>query len=118
MLSLFACRSPATAVGVTLADGQLVVGEVTTRGLQLEGAYGEVSMPLADVGMVLPVEGQTLADSHGYVTVWLRNGSELRGKWNEPELEMSFLVGGSMHPIEIPTQKLQAMQLRASEAWP
>lgn len=107
-----------TELGATLADGQVVVGEVTTDRLRLDGAFGEVSMPLGDVGMVVPVEGQTLADSHGHVTVWLRNGSELTGKWSEPELAMSFLVGGAMHPIEIPTDRLQALQLRTTESWP
>lgn len=116
--SLFGCPAPSTPIGVTLVDGQVIVGEVTTDVLQLKGAYGEVSVPLGDVGMVLPVEGQGLADSGGHVTVWLRNGSELRGQWTEPELEMSFLVGGAMHPIEVPTPQLQALQLRASEAWP
>ena len=117
-LSLLACPAEPTAVGVTLGDGQVVVGEITTDELRLKGAYGEVSMPLEDVGLVLPVEGQTLSDSHAHVTVWLRNGSELTGQWTEPELEMSFLVGGAMHPIDIPTDKLQAMQLRTSESWP
>jgi hypothetical protein len=117
-LSLFACSEPAIPLGVTLADGQIVVGEVRTAELALEGAWGQVAVPLEDVGMVLPVEGQTLADSHEHVTVWLRNGSELRGRWTEPELEMAVLVGGSVHPVEVPTQALQALQLRTSEAWP
>jgi hypothetical protein len=117
-LSLFACSEPAIPLGVTLADGQIVVGEVRTDDLALEGAWGKVAVPLEDVGMVLPVEGQTLADSHEHVTVWLRNGSELTGRWMEPELEMAFLVGGAMHPIRVPTEKLQALQLRAAEAWP
>ena len=45
-----------------------------------------------DVGEVVPVEGDELAASGGYVNVWLRNGSELTGRWADPELDMALAV--------------------------
>lgn len=107
-----------TPVGATLDDGQVLVGGITTPRLHLAGAFGEVEVPLEDVGMVLPVEGLTLGDSHGQVTVWLRNGSELKGKWAEPELSMAITVGGRQVSVDVPTERMQTLQLRASEAWP
>jgi hypothetical protein len=116
---LLACKSePATLVGATLDDGQILVGEVTTGALALESPLGEVVVPLQDVGMVLPVERRTLADSHNHVTVWLRDGSELNGKWTAPELEMAIAAGGRRVAVELPTERLQTVQLRGAEAWP
>ena len=118
LVAAMGCRSDATPVGATLDDGQVLVGGITTPTLRLHGAFGEVDMPLEDVGMVLPVEGTTLADSHGHVTVWLRNGSELKGKWAAPELSMAIRVGGRDQPVSVPTDRLQSLQLQGSEAWP
>lgn len=112
------CTAVETPVGATLDDGQILVGGITTPSLRLEGAFGEVDLPLEDVGMMLPVEGTTLADSHGHVTVWLRNGSELKGKWAGPELSMAIRVGGRDQSVSVPTDRLQSIQLRGSEAWP
>lgn len=119
LLALFACAPPeGTPVGVTLGDGEVLVGEITTDELLLRGAFGDVYVPLEDVGMVLPVEGRTLADSHGHVTLWLRNGSELRGEWAEPELAMGIEVGGDVVPVDVPADRLQALQLQGGEDWP
>lgn len=107
-----------TPIGVTLEDGQLLVGDVTTDVLALDGAFGDVLVPLDDVGMVVPVEGRSLGDSHGHVTIWLRNGSELRGEWAEPELAMAIEVGGDDVAIDVPAERLQALQLRGAEQWP
>jgi hypothetical protein len=107
-----------TPVGVTLDDGQLLVGDVTTDVLALDGAFGDVLVPIDDVGMVVPVEGRSLGDSNGHVTVWLRNGSELRGEWAEPELAMTIEVGGDDVPVDVPADRLQALQLRGGEEWP
>lgn len=118
-LVLVACvEGEGTPVGVTLDDGQVLVGDVTTGVLALEGAFGAVEIPLDDVGMVIPVEGRTVGESHGQVTVWLRNGSELRGQWTEPELAMGIEVGGDAVPIEVPAHRMQALQLRGGEEWP
>jgi hypothetical protein len=119
LIVLAACEEPvATPLGVTLEDGQVLIGEVTTDVLVLEGVLGTIEVPLADVGMVVPVEGRTLADSHGHVTVWLRNGSELQGAWAEPELAIGLSVGGKEVGVDVPTDRMQALQLQGSEAWP
>lgn len=113
-----ACQPLTTPVGATLADGQVLVGEVTTPVLVLDGAMGELDIPLQDVGMVLPVEAQTLGGANGHVTVWLRNGSELRGEWVDPELAMGIEVGGRLVDVTLPAQDLQALQLRGEATWP
>ena len=105
-------------VGVTLDDGQVLVGSVRTEGLHLTGAFGDAHIPLDDVGMILPVEGRTLEDSNGHVTVWLRNGSELRGEWAQPELRMGLAMGGGEVTVDLEPERMQTMQLRASEQWP
>jgi hypothetical protein len=118
VLLLVACARPTTPVGASLADGQVLVGDVATPVLALEGALGAVDIPLDDVGMIAPVEGLTLGDSHGNVVVWLRNGSELRGVWQQPELALSVRLGGRDVPIDVPTERLLALQLRGEEQWP
>lgn len=105
-------------VGVSLRDGQVIVGDVTTDTLRLEGVFGTVDVPLDDVGMVVPVEAATLGQSHDQVTVWLRNGSELRGRWTEPELAMGVAVGGKRVGVDLPTDDIGAIQLRGGEEWP
>ncbi|MCB9689708.1 MAG: hypothetical protein H6738_03495 [Alphaproteobacteria bacterium] len=105
-------------VGVSLRDGQVIVGDVRTDTLRLEGVFGTVDVPLGDVGMVVPVEGATLGESHDQVTVWLRNGSELRGRWTEPELAMGVAVGGQRVAVDLPTDDIGAIQLRGGAEWP
>ncbi len=109
---------PGTPIGATLDDGQLLIGSIHTPSLQLQGAFGPVAVPLPDVGMLLPVEGHTLEASGSNVTVWLRNGSELRGKWAAPELSMGLSVGGRDVEVQVPTGRMQALQLQGSESWP
>ncbi|MBW2254464.1 MAG: hypothetical protein JRI25_07690 [Deltaproteobacteria bacterium] len=79
---------------------------------------GILHIPLDDIGVVLPVESTRLADSNGYVTVWLRNGSELRGQWADPELEIGVEVGGEVVGVELPMDPLQAIQTQGTEIWP
>ncbi|MEQ1564671.1 MAG: hypothetical protein ABMA64_03450, partial [Myxococcota bacterium] len=116
--ALVGCRfGDAVPVGATLQDGQVLVGEISTATLQLDGALGEIEIPLDDVGLLVPVEGATVGDSHGNVDVWLRNGSELRGRWADPELDMAITVGGGAVAVGVPTDDLQALQLRGAEDW-
>ncbi len=117
-LSVACEEETSTPLGVTLDDGQVLIGLVTTDVLMLDGILGSVAIPLEDIGMVLPVEGKTLGDSHGHVTVWLRNGSELRGEWSEPELAVGLAVGGTEVAVDVPTDQMAALQLQGSEAWP
>jgi hypothetical protein len=117
-LLVLACRQPEIPVGATLQDGQVLVGAISTPTLRLDGALGAVDVPLDAVGLLVPVEGTTLGQSHGNVDVWLRNGSELKGRWADPALAMDLEVGRTSVGVEVPTDDLQALQLRGSEAWP
>lgn len=113
------CAQPdATPVRATLADGQVLVGQVRTDTLLLEGGLGTLEVPLADVGEVVPVEGSELGASGGYATVWLRNGTELRGRWTDPELAMGIAVGGRELAVDLPVQDLVRFQLQGGEIWP
>ncbi len=106
-----------TAVRATLSDGQVLMGEVRTRALRLMTGAGLVDVPLSDVGEVLPA-GSQLGTAEGQVNLWLRNGSELRGTWSDPELAMNILVGGGKVGVNLPMGKLTRFQLKGHEAWP
>jgi len=123
LLALFpfvACESvdylPHT-VRTTLDDGQVLVGRVHTEVLLLEGGLGLLEIPLDDVGEVVPVEGEELASSGGFVNVWLRNGSELRGRWAEPELQMGLEMGGEEVAVDLPVAELVRIQTQGAESW-
>lgn len=121
MLALFTFFShplPETAVRATLADGQVLMGEVRTRVLRLETGAGVLDVPLADVGEVVPVSAEHLGEAEGLVDVWLRNGSELRGRWSEPEIAMGIAVGGAEVPVNLPMNELTRFQLQGGERWP
>ncbi len=107
-----------TAVRATLADGQVLMGEVHTRVLRLATGAGVVDVPLAHVGEVLPVSSEGLQVGEGLVNVWLRNGSELRGRWSDPRLAMGIAVGGNDVPVDLPMNELTRFQLQGGEAWP
>jgi hypothetical protein len=113
-------RSPAaeTPVRATLDDGQVLMGEVRTRTLRLATGSGEVAIPLDDVGEVVPADGEALGHSEGKVTVWLRNGSELRGTWVEPTLAMDVAVGRVEVPVDLPMADLSRLQLQGGAQWP
>jgi hypothetical protein len=117
-----ACEGPSdlsgTPLGVALEDGQVVVGEIQTDVLRLDGAFGELTIPLDDVGAIFPAEGQRVGDGGGGVTVWLRNGGELRGVWSEPELRLGLAVGGKMVPIDVPVDGITSVQTRGEAVWP
>lgn len=120
-LLALACSQPAsldTPVRATLEDGQILIGAVATETLRLEGGFGQVDIPLQDVGEVLPVEGGALSGSGDHVTVWLRNGSELRGRWSDPELAMEIEVGGNAVPVDLPMTQLLRFQLMDGLVWP
>ncbi len=117
--ALGGCGQPDDAsVRVTLSDGQVLYGPLKTAVLSLEGGIGTLEIPLADIGEVVPVEGGELEASDGYVQVWLRNGSELAGRWQDPELSMGIAVGGEDVKIDLPTGDLQRLQTQGGEVWP
>jgi len=124
MLALALLASGCLSAGVgapvrsTLDDGQVLMGNVETPDLLLEGALGTLSIPWEDVGEVVPVEGEELAGSGGYVNVWLRNGSELTGHWADAELAMALEVGGRDVGVDVPADKLLRLQTQNGELWP
>jgi len=105
-------------VKATLSDGQVMYGELRTTVLILNGELGRLEIPLADVGEVLPVEGDEMEDADGYVRVWLRNGSELVGRWDDPQLAMDIAVGGSDVKVDLPVPELHRLQTQGGELWP
>lgn len=107
-----------TPVRATLGDGQVLMGEVHTRTLRLTTGSGELEIPLADVGEVVPATGGQLGEADGRVDVWLRNGSELRGTWADPHLAMSIRVGGADVPVDLPMNDLSRFQLQGDARWP
>jgi len=117
-LALTACSEIETPVRATLDDGQILAGTVTTATLQLEGGLGTMHIPIEDIGEVVPVEGGHLSGSGGHVNVWLRNGSELKGKWAEPELSVGIAAGGEVVPVQVPTDELLRFQMMDGQVWP
>ena len=107
-----------SAVRVTMDDGQVLYGDVRTARVSLHSTLGELKIPLSDIGEVLPVEGDQLEDSEDHVRIWLRDGSELVGKWNEPELAMTIDVGKESVRIDVPTDDLGRLQTQGGEVWP
>jgi len=119
--SLFACEEPSvngTPVRATLDDGQVLVGAVHTETLVLIGGLGTLRIPLEDVGEVVPVDGGHLADSGGNVAVWLRDGTELVGRWADPELQMGIAVAGTQVSVDLPVDELRRFQMSGGELWP
>lgn len=118
LLAMTACSELETPVRATLDDGQVLSGTVTTPTLLLEGGLGTVGIPIEDIGEVVPVEGGDLSGSGGHVNVWLRNGSELKGRWAEPELEIGIHTGGVVVPVDVPTDELLRFQMMEGQIWP
>lgn len=107
-----------TPVRATLDDGQVLMGGVTTEVLELVTGFGTVEVPIADVGEVRPVEGGALGGSGNNVSVWLRNGSELRGQWAEPELEMALDIDQRTVTVDLPMENLERFQLQHGDQMP
>lgn len=104
-----------TPVRATLDDGQVLMGQVQTEFLQLETGFGTVDIPIEDIGEVRPVEGGALGGSGNHVSVWLRNGSELRGEWAEPELRMGLRIDRGIVPVDLPMDQLERFQLQGGD---
>lgn len=117
---LAACNSyeEGTPIRATLDEGQVLVGDVHTGALVLESGLGSLDIPLDDVGEVEPVEGADLAGSGHHVRVWLRNGSELVGRWAEPSVAVDIEIGGDVVDVDLPMEDVQRLQLRGRTDWP
>jgi len=107
-----------TPVRATLDDGQVLMGAVQTETLQLITGMGTVDVPLVDIGEVQPVEGGALGGSGNHVSVWLRNGSELRGEWAAPALRMGLQIANESVAVDLPTESLERFQLQGGEMMP
>jgi hypothetical protein len=107
-----------TPVRATLGDGQVLMGEVRTKTLVLESGAGSLLVPLADIGEVVPVGAAGMSGGDGQVDVWLRNGSEIHGKWQDPKLAVSIAVGGNDVNVDLPMNDLNRLQLQGKERWP
>ncbi len=107
-----------TPVRASLDDGQVLMGGVRTQVLELVTGFGTVEVPLAHVGEVRPVEGGALGGSGNHVSLWLRNGSELRGEWAEPELEMALEIAGELVSVDLPMDQLERFQLQGGDLMP
>jgi hypothetical protein len=118
LASIGCAEEPLWPVRATIDDGQVLTGAIQTPELLLEGGLGTLAIPWEDVGEVVPVEGKELADSAGFVSVWLRNGSELTGRWVDPELSMGLEVGGSSVSVDVPVDQLLRLQTQGGEIWP
>ena len=119
IFSLIGCGDAVQSpVRATLDDGQILVGQITTETVELETGFGTTLIPLDDIGQIAPVEGGALGDSGDNVSVWLRNGAEIHGRWTEPELTMQLRVGGRRIGVEVPTGGLQRFQLQGGEMTP
>ncbi len=105
-------------IRATLVDGQVLYGTLRTELLVLDGGLGKVQIPLTHIGEVLPVEGGQLDSSDGHVKIWLRNGSELVGRWDNPELGMGIDVGGEQVKVDLPVGDLERVQTQGDELWP
>lgn len=112
------CGSEGTPVRATLDEGQLLVGEVHTGSLILESGLGTMTIPIEDVGEVEPVEGQDFAGSGGHVRVWLRNGTELVGRWADPSLAVDLEIGGGLVTVDLPMDDVGRLQLQGQNVWP
>ncbi|MCP4810081.1 MAG: hypothetical protein GY913_20260 [Proteobacteria bacterium] len=115
---LTGCSELETPVRATLDDGQVLMGMVSTPTLLLNGGLGAIPIPIDDIGEVTPVEGGDLAGSGNHVTVWLRNGSELRGEWARPEIQMGIEAGGIIVPVDVTTDELLRLQMLDGQVWP
>ncbi|MFT6821193.1 MAG: hypothetical protein ACJATT_005022 [Myxococcota bacterium] len=117
VLSVADARPSETPVRASFGDGQVLMGDVRTETLVLMTGAGIVDIPLSDVGEVVPADGEGLAEARGRVTVWLRNGSELRGTWTDPTLAMRVKVGGEHTTVDLPLNDLQRFQLQGRSEW-
>jgi len=105
-------------IRTTLDDGQVLYGDARTTRLSLVSPLGTLKIPLGDVGEVVPVEGGQLGEAEGHVRVWLRDGSELVGKWEDPEIAMAIQVGRDEVKIDLPADQLTRLQTQGGEVWP
>ncbi|MDF1667107.1 MAG: hypothetical protein P1V97_35515 [Planctomycetota bacterium] len=115
-----ACQSPAPkgpAVKVTLSDGQVLMGRMSTENLTLKTGLGELNFDSKDAGELGLVKGGNVGESKSKIRLWLLNGSEFVGHWQKPEVDLKFSAGGDEFNIKVPIAKLERLQFQGNAVW-
>ncbi|GEM_PF-1609798 len=104
-------------VRVTLNDGQVLVGEMTTSTFTLKTAFGMMAFDAAQAGELGPVEGDDVDPSDLAVRLWLRNGSEFVGRWEKPSVTLALTLGGEPLRVDVPIAKIKRLQFKGDDVW-
>lgn len=116
-----ACQSQEPKKGpkvkVTLSDGQVLMGHMSTETLTLKTGLGDLKFDSKDAGELGLVKGGNVKDSKGKIRLWLLNGSEFVGQWQKPEVDLKFNAGGENFNITVPIAKLERLQFQGQAVW-
>ena len=104
-------------VRVTLNDGQILVGEMTTRTFALETGIGDLAFDTAHAGELGPLEGEDMHQSGRTVRLWLRNGSEFVGAWKKADVQVALSMGGKAYNVAVPIEKAKRLQFFGEAVW-
>jgi hypothetical protein len=100
---------------VFLANGDPLLGEVTTREFRVQTSFGMARLPAADViGMAMQTDEKGRPDPNGVMKVLLRGGHLLRGTLKDQKLR--FAVGEAK--LEIPFHHMAQWSFRVSKDRP
>jgi hypothetical protein len=116
----FGCTTPLAKgpeVRVTLSDGQVLLGCLSTRSFALKTGLGDFDFDSSDAGELGLLEGKNVQQSKRKIRLWLRNGSEFVGYWQEPKIDLLFAVGGEERNITVPIAKLERLQFKGQAVW-
>jgi hypothetical protein len=105
-------------VRVTLSDGQILLGQLSTETFALKTDMGPLDFDSEDAGELGLVKGKNVAQSGNMIRLWLRNGSEFVGHWQKPALDLKLGVGGENFAITVPIAKLERLQFEGAAVWP
>ncbi|MHC4778875.1 MAG: hypothetical protein ACYTFG_09905 [Planctomycetota bacterium] len=104
-------------VRVTLNDGQVLVGELTTRTFTLKTDMGTLRFDTSDAGELGPLTGSDMKKSERTVKLWLRNGSEFVGSWEKAAVTVALDMGGKDISVEVPIEKVERLQFEGEAEW-
>lgn len=107
-----------TPIRASLDEDQILVGGVHAGILTLDTGLGPLDIPLEDVGEVEPIEAADLGGSARHVRIWLRNGSELVGRWTDPSVTVDVPIGDVHTTVDLPMDEVTRLQLEGATAWP
>ncbi len=116
--ALTGCQTEGPQVRVQMTDGQVLVGRLATRHISLKTSVGTFDIDTAHAGEVVMVEGDNIKQSDGMIRLWLRNGSEFVGRWEEPSVEVRIPMGGKQVGIQVPIGKVQRLKFPRPAVWP